>query len=417
MTYDNYGNIVSKNGKTYTYDSTWKDLLISCDGQSITYDAQGNPTSYLGHTLTWERGRQLKSFDNTQYTYNANGIRTSKTVNGIVHTFVLDGTKILKESWNGNTIIPMYDNEDAVCGIQYNGEPYYFFKNLQGDVVAIVDKDAQTVAKYSYDAWGVCTIAQDVSDCGIANVNPFRYRGYYYDSETSLYYVASRYYNPELGRFLNSDDPMFLGVSGTPLSYNLFTYCENNPVNYVDLTGYVVTPANVVGAVIGLVLGAVGGYFLSRLLADIFGLKGWKRTVFIVGISAIISAAAAVIGCFIGPYISKAFKTLLNGLRGLFKPKFGTQLGRLGTLTRNTKPVIKGLTQHGLQRMAQRGVSKALAQKIINTGYAIAQSGGKVLYFTKEGVVVLTAAGKVVTAYSSAYFDEAMQAIVSLFYK
>ena len=79
--------------------------------------------------------------------------------------------------------------------------------------------------------------------------------------------------------------------------------------------------------------------------------------------------------------------------------------------------VIKGLTKHGLQRMTQRGVSKALAQKIINTGYAVAQGGGKVLYFTKEGVVVLTSAGQVVTAYSSAYFYEAMQAIVSLFYK
>ena len=99
MVYDNYGNIVSKNGKTYAYDSKWKDLLISCDGQSITHDAQGNPTSYLGHTLTWEKGRQLKSFDNTQYTYNANGIRTSKTVNGIVHTYTLDGAKILKEAW------------------------------------------------------------------------------------------------------------------------------------------------------------------------------------------------------------------------------------------------------------------------------------------------------------------------------
>ena len=88
----------------------------------------------------------------------------------------------------------MYDNEDAVCGIQYNGEPYYFFKNLQGDIIAITDKDAKVVAKYTYDAWGVCTIAQDVSDCGIANVNPFRYRGYYYDSEIGLYYLQSRYY-------------------------------------------------------------------------------------------------------------------------------------------------------------------------------------------------------------------------------
>ena len=167
MVYDNYGNIVSKNGKTYTYDSTWKDLLISCDGQSITYDAQGNPTSYLGHTLTWEKGRQLKSFDNTQYTYNANGIRTSKTVNGVMHHYTLDGAKILTEAWGSNALIPMYDNEDSICGIIYNDVPYYFFKNLQGDVIAIVNKDAETVAKYSYDAWGVCTISQDNSDCEI----------------------------------------------------------------------------------------------------------------------------------------------------------------------------------------------------------------------------------------------------------
>mgnify|MGYP002554069129 CR=1 FL=1 len=237
MVYDNYGNIVSKNGKTYTYDSTWKDLLISCDGQSITYDAQGNPTSYLGHTLTWEKGRQLKSFDNTQYTYNANGIRTSKTVNGVEHTFVLDGTKILKESWGSNTIIPMYDNEDSVCGIQYNGEPYYFFKNLQGDVVAIVDKDAQTVAKYSYDAWGVCAISQDSSDCGIATVNPFRYRGYYYDSEIGLYYLQTRYYDPSVGRFVNGDNPVLESAAGIIRECNIYMYCNNCPIMGSDSYG------------------------------------------------------------------------------------------------------------------------------------------------------------------------------------
>ena len=238
MTYDNYGNIVSKNGKTYTYgDAKWKDLLTKVGDTTITYDAQGNPTSYLGHTLTWEKGRQLKSFDNTQYTYNANGIRTSKTVNCIVHTFVLDGTKILKESWNGNTIIPMYDNEDAVCGIQYNGEPYYFFKNLQGDIIAITDKDAKVVAKYSYDAWGVCTISQDVSDCGIANVNPFRYRGYYYDSEIGLYYLQSRYYNPTVGRFVNADEAGYLLTEEGIAFANLLAYCVNEPIGRIDKYG------------------------------------------------------------------------------------------------------------------------------------------------------------------------------------
>ena len=108
MTYDNYGNIVEKNGKAYSYgDEKWKDLLTGFDGKTIEYDAQGNPTSYLGHTLTWEKGRQLKKFIKSagtviDYTYNANGIRTSKTVGDVKHTYTLDGTKILRETWDGN---------------------------------------------------------------------------------------------------------------------------------------------------------------------------------------------------------------------------------------------------------------------------------------------------------------------------
>ena len=184
MEYDNYGNITKKNGKAYTYgDAKWKDLLTGFDGKTIEYDAQGNPVKYLGHTLTWEKGRQLKKFDNIEYTYNANGIRTSKKMNGVLHTYTLDGTKILRETWGGNALVPLYDNEDSVCGILYNNIPYYFIKNLQGDVIAIVDQDAKTVARYSYDAWGVCTVTQD--SVGIATVNPFRYRSYYFDEERS----------------------------------------------------------------------------------------------------------------------------------------------------------------------------------------------------------------------------------------
>ncbi len=258
MVYDNYGNIVSKNGKAYTYDNTWKDLLISYDGQSITYDKQGNPTSYLGHTLTWEKGRQLKSFVNIQYTYNANGIRTSKTVNGVKHTYTLDGTKILKETWDGNTLVPLYDNEDSVCGIIYNNEPYYFQKNLQDDVIGIVDKNAELVAKYSYDAWGECIDTQDSSGVGISTINPFRYRGYYYDEETGFYYVSSRYYDPEIGRFLNSDEVGLMSCFGLSVSYNLFAYCDNTPINMTDPRGYKATKfySGVVGFGIQILLSA-----------------------------------------------------------------------------------------------------------------------------------------------------------------
>ena len=216
MVYDNYGNIVAKNGKIYTYNcqdgsDTWRDLLTAYDGCAINYDGQGNPTTYLGRNLEWEKGRQLKSIDGDKFfTYNANGIRTSKTVWGSKHTYTLEGTKILREEWNGGSITPIYDNEDSVCGIIYdNGsisKPYYFDKNLQGDVIGIVDENGFVVARYSYDAWGKCTIVSDTSGINIAFYNPFRYRGYYYDKETELYYLQSRYYDPETGRFINGDE-------------------------------------------------------------------------------------------------------------------------------------------------------------------------------------------------------------------
>lgn len=239
MEYDNYGNITKKNGKAYTYgDATWKDLLTGFDGKTIEYDTQGNPVKYLGHTLTWEKGRQLKSFGGNTYTYNANGIRTSKTVNGVLHTYTLDGTKILREAWSGNTLVPLYDNEDSVCGILYNSVPYYFIKNLQGDVIAIVDKDAQTVARYTYDAWGVPEVKFDSSDCKIATINPFRYHGYFYDEETGLYYLLSRYYNPDLGRFINADSIEWLGTNERIIETNIFVYCKNDCVNLSDEVGF-----------------------------------------------------------------------------------------------------------------------------------------------------------------------------------
>jgi len=237
MTYDTYGNIIEKNGQTYFYDSTWHDLLLRIDSESIEYDKQGNPIKYLGHTLSWEKGRQLKSFDDNTYTYNANGIRTSKTVNGVKHEYTLDGTKILKETWGENTLIPLYDDEDCVCGIIYNGFSYYFVKNLQGDVIAITNNKGKVVASYTYDAWGVCKIVSDSTGI-IARINPFRYRGYCFDQEIGLYYLQSRYYDAGVGRFLNSDNVDYLGLAGTAASYNLFTYCENDCVDFVDYFGH-----------------------------------------------------------------------------------------------------------------------------------------------------------------------------------
>ena len=274
MEYDGYGNITAKNEDVYTYDNAkWKDLLTKVGNQTISYDNQGNPISYLGHTLTWEKGRQLKAFDTNTYTYNANGIRTSKTVNGITHNYILAGTKILRETWGENILVPLYDNEDSACGIEYNGNAFYFVRNLQNDIVAITDKDGETVARYTYDAWGACTVAEDTSEVGIATVNPYRYRSYYYDTEIGMYYLQSRYYDPAVGRFINADNAAYLVADNNS---NLFAYCRNNSINNIDATGFlafsisVIIAAGIVGAIFSAISQIATNFFSGKRGKNIF---------------------------------------------------------------------------------------------------------------------------------------------------
>lgn len=250
-TYDNAGNILKSdeyaytNGelgeviltKNYSYeDAEWRDLLTSFNGQNITYDEIGNPLSYRdGMQFTWT-GRQLSSLqknDNVvNYTYNSDGIRTSKTVNGTETTYQLDGTKIVSETTNGNINWYIYDENYSIIGFEYNDQTYYFEKNAQGDVVRIFDADGNFVSEYFYDAWG--NIASVSGNQEIANANPFRYRGYYYDNESGLYYLQSRYYDSFTGRFLNADEII---SDSNILGTNLFAYCNNNAVNMVDPEG------------------------------------------------------------------------------------------------------------------------------------------------------------------------------------
>lgn len=249
MTYDDkYGNVTEKNGVAYEYDSTgaWKDLLTSVGNRTISYDANGNPTTYLGHTLTWEKGRQLKQFDGITYKYNNEAVRIEKIENCKIHKYILEGTTILKEivvdtccNGNGYTNEYLYDLDGTVCGIKHNDAVFYFCKNLQDDVIAITDETGTIVARYSYDAWGKCTVVEDSSDCNIATVNPFRYRGYYYDSEIGMYYLQSRYYDPEVGRFISADNVALLWLPSNRLPQNAFSYCNNNVVNAIDPLGYI----------------------------------------------------------------------------------------------------------------------------------------------------------------------------------
>ena len=354
MTYDTYGNISSKNGQTYFYDSTWHDLLTSIESESIEYDAQGNPKKYLGHTLTWEKGRQLKSFDTNTYTYNANGIRTSKTINGVKHEYTLDGTKILKETWGDNTLIPLYDNEDSVCGIIYNDYAYYFLKNLQGDIIAITNNKGRIVASYTYDAWGVCTIVSDNTGI-IARVNPFRYRGYYYDVEIGLYYLQSRYYDPNVSRFINGDDPeqavLSLGIYYT----NIFSYCSNKAICNADHSGRAFFTALLVGFAIGAIVSGVATVISNKKKG-----KNWYDG---LAISMLAGGVGGAISCISIPGVSTWVCAAVFGAAGNLTTK--VILGEIKSI----KDVKDAILQGAIAGLIGNAAAKCL-NKIVSAKFA-----------------------------------------------
>ncbi len=454
-TYDGAGNILTKTTYpyttgdlgtasetlNYTYDTTWTDKLMSYGTTNIEYDDIGNPTKIGNENFYWS-GRQLETYTQgnktIEFEYDENGLRHRKTVkeNGQTierYDYVWSDGSLITQTYttysNGevnttNTAKFIYDAWGTLQGFVLNDTATYLYtKNLQGDILSIVNESGQTILTYEYDSWGAVSFsATSMQNLMLAYtlsfVSPFTYRSYCYDYDIELYYLQSRYYSAEIGRFINTDDTQIaIATQGEILGANLFAYCNNNPVVYKDETGYI-TPANIIGAIIGVVLGVIGGYFLAKWLASKIPFESnLARNAFITVLTGLVTASAAVIGYFIGGYIGKLANSIISGLRSLYAPKYGSQVGKLGKLIKNTKPTIKGLTKHGSDRMIQRGVTEAMAQKIVKTGYAIAQSGGKVLYFNKTGVVVLSASGKIVTTYSAKYFNVVMQAIIKVFYK
>ena len=257
IVYDNYGNIQKMESyslgtnwapvklletRTYSYgDTNWKDKLTEFDGDSITYDANGNPLTYRdGMSFEWENGRILKKINTSdkaiQMNYDSNGMRTQKSVDGVKTNYYYDSSNNLFALTQGNdTLFFYYDNSGEVMSVSCNGTMYFYIKDLQGDITEIVDKDGKAVAEYAYDAWGNM-LTEDNGTLTIGKLNPFRYRSYVYDEETGLYYLQSRYYDPLTGRFLNAD--VYADTqSGTPLSTNMFAYCENNAINKSDDEG------------------------------------------------------------------------------------------------------------------------------------------------------------------------------------
>ena len=243
----------------YTYgDSNWKDKVTAIGGKAITYDAIGNPLTYDGWTFTWKAGRMLASMvktgTNAQFTYDHNGMRIRKIVNGVTTNYTLNGKNIVHMKQGSNDLHFFYDAQGKPGMVTYNDVDYFYVYNLQGDVVALIDANGTQVVEYGYDAWGYPISKTGSLAATIGTLNPFRYRGYVYDEETGLYYLRSRYYNPSWKRFMNADALVSNGKG--LLGKNVFTYCNNCPVAQSDPTGQ---SAMAVASVIALALFTLTG--------------------------------------------------------------------------------------------------------------------------------------------------------------
>ncbi|MBP5551260.1 MAG: RHS repeat-associated core domain-containing protein [Bacilli bacterium] len=243
---------------SYVYDSSWPDRLVQVGDKRIEYDNDsiGCPKHYgyfdnngvftSGITYSWRLSKLIGLTDSINnktinYDYDEEGKRIKKTVDDVNHYYYYEGDRLLTEIIsNGKRLEFLYDESNDIIGFDYhaNGATsrYYFIKNILGDVVKIVDSSGIVRVTYEYSAYGdVLSISGSYAST-IGNLNPIRYRSYYYDDDTEMYYLKTRYYNPNWCRFISSDNINYLEYDN-PLNISLFRYCANNPVMNVDPDG------------------------------------------------------------------------------------------------------------------------------------------------------------------------------------
>ncbi len=329
--------------RNYSYDSASPDKLAAVNGNAIQYNSLGCPVRCGDKVLVWDKGRLMRVYDDVdtgfgysaedvRFTYDGQGRRLTKTYTydpgegysgdfcigrDTAYTYDGDGRLIREYTTEYYTesasttkeLIFLYD-EGGVVGVTYsfNGATpvtYYYHKNLQGDVIAIYDEGGNIKAGYAYDAWGNHVVTNDNLP-QLAQCNPFRYRGYYYDVETSLYYCNARYYSPKLCRWISPDnigylDPEFIN------GLNLYCYCMNNPIMYIDPDGH--AP------------------------------KWWESILWGVGIIAAAALVTAIIVCSGGsatPFLVVAGQAALGGL------KIAAVAGATAGIVRAGKTAIEG---------------------------------------------------------------------------
>ena len=230
------------------------------------------------------------------YTYNERGLRISKTSsNGLNIKYLYDGDKLVSQQSSNESLDFLYDESGYLYGFIYNNSTrYYYVRDVLHNILGIVNESGSLVVKYAYNAYGVIQSITGSLASTIGVINPFRYKGYYYDNESGMYYCKSRYYVPEWCRWLNNDAALYTQTN----SYysNAFVYCNNSPINNVDEDGKIALLLSmIIGAFIGAVIGAAGGAFHAYRAGEDVALGAAKGAIF-GGITGLFGGVGVAVG-------------------------------------------------------------------------------------------------------------------------
>ena len=451
--YDNIGNITSVKTYAYTtdatpsgtfteqaygYSSSHPDRLTNFGGKGISYNTLGCPINHDGMSYVWTKGKLTRQFcgskaqagtlyKDTTFTYDAYGRRLSKihtydtnpasssdysyTYNTtydydssgrLVHETCVEATTYTGGSSSTREITYLYDESGIIGAIQTlnstTTDRYYFDRNLRGDVIAIYNNSGTKIATYSYDSWGNCTTKTLVSN-NFSNYNPIRYRGYYYDRETKLYYLNARYYNPQWRRFISPDSTEYID-SENPNGLNLYAYCNNDPVNYADPSGhFMISTAVLIGAIIGAVVGAGVGFGIAvyndyKDDGKIFnGSVAWYDY---LGATLLGGAIGAVVGGAIGYGVGYfAGGTYSNGLVAKSVTKgvksFMSNSNNINHVLGKPKHNLFGYTEKSMMKLMKKTLSKGTyeAYKTVDS-MVLASTNSQVTYKIINGAIMIS---------------------------